>query len=82
MWCSSMKFLPTCGHFNSGTFETFLLGSPDLAFSDVHFFPALKKDLGGHRFQSDKGVKIVVTQQLYVWYTALYKMGIDKLALH
>jgi len=35
--------------------------SPDLALSDFHFFPRLKRDLKGTHFTSDEEVKQAVT---------------------
>jgi histone-lysine N-methyltransferase SETMAR len=36
--------------------------SPDLAATDLHFFPALKEFLGGRRFKSDEEVKDAVKE--------------------
>jgi hypothetical protein len=35
--------------------------SPDMAPSSFHLFPALKQNLGCHRFKGDRVVKIIIT---------------------
>jgi len=54
--------------------------SPDLAPSDFHFFPHLKRDLKGTRFTSDDEVKQAVTSWIKQR-TELFIDGMRKLVL-
>ncbi|UYV70662.1 hypothetical protein LAZ67_8000195 [Cordylochernes scorpioides] len=53
--------------------------SPDLAPSDYHMFPALKKHLGGQKFASDNEVKEEVDKWLKEAAGEWYNTGITKL---
>jgi len=57
--------------------------SPDLAPSDYHMFPALKKHLGGQKFSSDEEVEEAVNKWLKEaageWYNAGIKKLVDRM---
>lgn len=54
--------------------------SPGLGPGDFHFYSALKKHLGGHKFQSDQEVETAVTRRwLFVRDSVLYGVSIEKL---
>lgn len=52
--------------------------SPDVAPSDYHMFPALKKHLGGKKFDSDAEVQKEVNTWLHEADGEWYSAGIDK----
>jgi len=53
--------------------------SPDLAPSDFHAFPGLKKHLGGQRFRSDEELKFAVNNFFQKQDGDWYHSGIEKL---
>ncbi|KAK7575531.1 hypothetical protein V9T40_011817 [Parthenolecanium corni] len=53
--------------------------SPDLAPSDFHLFPALKRHLGGRRFTSDEEVKIAVRNFFKSCTKEWFAQGIERL---
>jgi transposase len=55
--------------------------SPDLAPSDFHFFPHLKKDLKGTHFTSDDEVKQAVTSWIKQRTPEFFADGVRKLVL-
>jgi len=55
--------------------------SPDLAPSDFHFFPHLKRDLKGTRFTSDDEVKQAVTSWIKQRTPEFFTDGMRKLVL-
>lgn len=55
------------------------LYSPDLAPSDYHLFPALKRFLGGKRFVNDEELKNAVKEYFEKLDTKTYTEGIEKL---
>ena len=55
------------------------LYSPDLAPSDYHLFPHLKKFLGGKQFDDDDDLKYAVQKRLTSQADAFYEKGIQKL---
>lgn len=55
--------------------------SPDLAPSDFHLFPQLKKWLGGKHFQTDAELKDNVTFYLNSLAADFYSQGIEKLVI-
>ena len=52
--------------------------SPDLAPSDFHIFPALKKNLGGTQFQTDEEVQNAVVSFLHGQAAEFYDSGLKK----
>ena len=54
---------------------------PDLATSDFHFFPHLKRDLKGTHFTSDDEVKQAVTLWIKQRTPEFFTDGMHKLAL-
>jgi transposase len=55
--------------------------SPDLAPSDFHFFPHLKRDLMGTHFTSDDAVKQAVTSWIKQRTPEFFIYGMRKLVL-
>ena len=53
--------------------------SPDLAPSDFHLFPNLKKHLRGRRFSCDKDLKVETEQWLSDQNEGFFSEGVDKL---
>jgi transposase len=56
--------------------------SPDLAPSDFHFFPHLKRDLKGTHFTSDDEVKRAVKSWIRQRTPEFFTDGMRKLVLH
>ncbi|GFX83472.1 histone-lysine N-methyltransferase SETMAR [Trichonephila clavipes] len=52
--------------------------SPDLAPSDFHLFPELKKNLGGTQFQTDEEVQNAVVNFLHGQAAEFYHSGLKK----
>ncbi|GFS88757.1 histone-lysine N-methyltransferase SETMAR [Trichonephila clavipes] len=52
--------------------------SPDLAPSDFHLFPELKKNLGGTQFQTDEEVQNAVVNFLHRQAAEFYHSGLKK----
>lgn len=53
--------------------------SPDLAPSDFHLFPRMKKSLGGHHFATDNELQTSVQTWLKAQAATFYEEGIEKL---
>ena len=53
--------------------------SPDLAPSDFHAFPGLKKELGGQRFADEASLRVAVENYFRKMDASWYRVGIEKL---
>lgn len=53
--------------------------SPDLAPSDYHFFPALKKQFGGRKFETTDEIEEAVNEYLKNLDARHFEVGVEKL---
>jgi [histone H3]-lysine36 N-dimethyltransferase SETMAR len=66
-------------HDNGFELLPHLAYSPDLAPTDFHLFPNLKKHLGGQEFSSNEEVECVVSRYFADLEESFFKTGIEAL---